>query len=136
MNIKAFILIVSLITGFTVWCLGCIGPKNQQSVEKSVYSAAIDTAQKTMAAAQNKNSREFVKLAFDYRQNRNGYYECYKLLQNVRPDANAKWQVKRDTNNGCINVSCKLDKNRKLLIVLQTLPDNSMKFAYACTLNA
>ena len=116
--------------------MGCIGPKNQQSVEKSVYSAAIDTAQKTMAAAQNKNSREFVKLAFDYRQNRNGYYECYKLLQNVRPDANAKWQVKRDTNNGCINVSCKLGKNRKLLIVLKTLPDNSMKFAYACTLNA
>ena len=136
MKLKLFILLIAAVAGIAFFSFNGKEPESQKKVEDTVHSTAIETVQKALNAAQTKNSKEFVRLSYDFRKNRNGYYECYRLLQNVRPDANAKWQVKRDTNNGCINVSCKLDKNRKLLIVLKTLPDNSMRFAYACTLNA
>ena len=136
MNTKTLIIIAAVIAGAAFWCFGGSGSASQQKVEKSVFTAAVDTAQKTIDAAQRKNTKEFVKLAFDYRNNRNGYYECYLLLRNVSPVSDAQWQVKRDANNGCINVSCKLDESRKLLIVLKKLPDNTMRFVYACTLNS
>ena len=136
MKLKLFILLVAAVAGIIFFCFKDREPESQKKVEDSVHSTAIETVQKALNAAQTKNSKEFAKLSYNFRKNRNGYYECYQLLQNVRPDLNTKWEVRRDANNGSINVSCNLDKNRKLLIVLQTLPDNSMKFAYACTLNA
>ena len=136
MKFKLFILLIVAVAGTTFFCFKDREPESQKKVEDTVHSTAIETVQKALNAAQTKNSKEFAKLSYDFRKNRNGYYECYQLLQNVRPDVNTKWNVRKDANNGSINVSCNLDKNRKLLIVLQTLPDNSMKFAYACTLNA
>lgn len=136
MKLKLFILLIAAVAGIAFFCFKDREPESQKKVEDTVHSTALETVQKTLNAAQTKNSKEFAKLSYDFRKNRNGYYECYRLLQNVRPDVNTKWNVRKDANNGSINVSCNLDKNRKLLIVLQTLPDNSMKFAYACTLNA
>ena len=136
MKLKLFILFVAAIAGIAFFCFNDKEPESQKKVEDTVHSTAIETVQKALNAAQTQNSKEFAKLSYDFRKNRNGYYECYQLLQTVRPDLNTKWEVRRDANNGSINVSCNLDKNRKLLIVLKTLPDNSMKFAYACTLNA
>ena len=136
MKLKLFILLVAAVAGIIFFCFKDREPESQKKVEDTVHTSALETVQKALNAAQTKNSKEFAKLSYNFRKNRNGYYECYQLLQNVRPDLNTKWEVRRDANNGCINVSCKLDKNRKLLIVLQTLPDNSMRFAYACTLNA
>ena len=136
MKLKLFILLVAAVAGIAFFCFKDREPESQKKVEDTVHSTALETVQKALNAAQTKNSKEFAKLSYDFRKNRNGYYECYRLLQNVRPDVNTQWDVRKDANNGSINVSCNLDKNRKLLIVLQTLPDNSMKFAYACTLNA
>ena len=136
MKLKLFILLVAAVAGITFFCFNDKEPESQKKVEDTVHTSALETVQKALNAAQTKNSKEFAKLSYDFRKNRNGYYECYRLLQNVRPDVNTKWNVRKDANNGSINVSCNLDKNRKLLIVLKTLPDNSMKFAYACTLNA
>ena len=136
MKLKLFILLVAAVAGITFFCFNDKEPESQKKVEDTVHSTALETVQKALNAAQTKNSKEFAKLSYDFRKNRNGYYECYRLLQNVRPDVNTQWDVRKDANNGSINVSCNLDKNRKLLIVLKTLPDNSMKFAYACTLNA
>ena len=136
MKLKLFILLVAAVAGIAFFCFKDREPESQKKVEDTVHSTALETVQKALNAAQTKNSKEFAKLAYNFRKNRNGYYECYRLLQNVRPDVNTQWDVRKDANNGSINVSCNLDKNRKLLIVLQTLPDNSMKFAYACTLNA
>lgn len=136
MKLKLFILLIAAIAGIAFFSFNGKEPESQKKVEDTVHSTAIETAQKALNAAQTKNSKEFAKLSYDFRKNRNGYYECYRLLQNVRPDVNTQWDVRKDANNGSINVSCNLDKNRKLLIVLKTLPDNSMRFAYACTLNA
>ena len=136
MKLKFFILLVAAVAGIIFFCFKDREPESQKKVEDTVHTSALETVQKALNAAQTKNSKEFAKLSYDFRKNRNGYYECYRLLQNVRPDVNTKWNVRKDANNGSINVSCKLDKNRKLLIVLKTLPDNSMRFAYACTLNA
>ena len=136
MKLKLFILFVAAVAGIIFFCFKDKEPESQKKVEKTVHSTALETVQKALNAAQTKNSKEFAKLSYDFRKNRNGYYECYRLLQNVRPDVNTQWDVRKDANNGSINVSCNLDKNRKLLIVLKTLPDNSMRFAYACTLNA
>jgi len=136
MKLKLFILLVAAVAGIIFFCFKDREPESQKKVEDTVHTSALETVQKALNAAQTKNSKEFAKLSYNFRKNRNGYYECYQLLQNVRPDLNTKWEVRRDANNGSINVSCNLDKNRKLLIVLQTLPDNSMRFAYACTLNA
>ena len=136
MKLKLFILLIAAVAGTAFFCFKDRAPESQKKVEDTVHSTALETVQKTLNAAQTKNSKEFAKLSYNFRKNRNGYYECYQLLQNVRPDVNTKWEVRRDANNGSINVSCNLDKNRKLLIVLKTLPDNSMRFAYACTLNA
>lgn len=136
MKLKLFILLIAAVAGTAFFCFKDREPESQKKVEDTVHTSALETVQKALSAAQTKNSKEFVRLSYDFRKNRNGYYECYQLLQTVRPDLNTKWEVRKDANNGSINVSCNLDKNRKLLIVLQTLPDNSMKFAYACTLNA
>ena len=136
MKLKLFILLVAAVAGIIFFCFKDREPESQKKVEDTVHSTAIETVQKALNAAQTKNSKEFAKLSYNFRKNRNGYYECYQLLQTVRPDLNTKWDVRKDANNGSINVSCNLDKNRKLLIVLKTLPDNSMRFAYACTLNA
>ena len=136
MKLKLFILLIAAVTGTAFFCFKDREPESQKKVEDTVHSTAIETVQKALNAAQTKNSKEFAKLSYNFRKNRNGYYECYRLLQNVRPDVNTQWDVRKDANNGSINVSCNLDKNRKLLIVLKTLPDNSMRFAYACTLNA
>ena len=136
MKLKLFILFVAAIAGIAFFSFNGKEPESQKKVEDTVHSTALETVQKALNAAQTKNSKEFAKLSYDFRKNRNGYYECYRLLQNVRPDVNTQWDVRKDANNGSINVSCKLGKNRKLLIVLKTLPDNSMRFAYACTLNA
>ena len=136
MKLKFFILLVAAVAGIAFFCFNDKEPESQKKVEDTVHSTALETVQKALNAAQTKNSKEFAKLSYNFRKNRNGYYECYRLLQNVRPDLNTKWEVRKDANNGSINVSCNLDKNRKLLIVLKTLPDNSMRFAYACTLNA
>ena len=136
MKLKLFILLVAAVAGIAFFSFNGKEPESQKKVEDTVHSTALETVQKALNAAQTKNSKEFAKLSYDFRKNRNGYYECYRLLQNVRPDVNTQWDVRKDANNGSINVSCKLGKNRKLLIVLKTLPDNSMRFAYACTLNA
>ena len=136
MKLKLFILLVAAVAGIAFFCFKDREPESQKKVEDTVHSTALETVQKALNAAQTKNSKEFAKLSYNFRKNRNGYYECYRLLQNVRPDVNTQWDVRKDANNGSINVSCNWDKNRKLLIVLKTLPDNSMKFAYACTLNA
>ena len=136
MKLKLFILLIAAVAGIAFFCFNDKEPESQKKVEDTVHTSALETVQKALSAAQTKNSKEFAKLSYNFRKNRNGYYECYQLLQNVRPDLNTKWEVRRDANNGSINVSCNLDKNRKLLIVLKTLPDNSMRFAYACTLNA
>ena len=136
MKLKSFILLIAAVAGIIFFCFKDREPESQKKVEDTVHSTALETVQKALNAAQTKNSKEFAKLSYDFRKNRNGYYECYRLLQNVRPDVNTQWDVRKDANNGSINVSCNLDKNRKLLIVLKTLPDNSMRFAYACTLNA
>ena len=135
MKIKIFLLL-AVTGGILFFCFGNKKADNQKKVDKAVFSVAVETAQKSIKLARAKNSREFVKLAHEYRKNRNGYHECYQLLQNVTPPENSKWNVREDLNNGTINVSCKLDKNRELLIVLRHLPDKSMKFAYACTLNS
>ena len=136
MKLKLFILLIAAVAGIIFFCFKDREPESQKKVEDTVHSTALETVQKALNAAQTKNSKEFAKLSYNFRKNRNGYYECYRLLQNVRPDVNTQWDVRKDANNGSINVSCNLDKNRKLLIVLKTLPDNSMRFAYACTLNA
>ena len=136
MKLKLFILLTAAVAGIAFFSFNGKEPESQKKVEDTVHSTALETVQKALNAAQTKNSKEFAKLSYDFRKNRNGYYECYRLLQNVRPDVNTKWNVRKDVNNGSINVSCNLDKNRKLLIVLKTLPDNSMRFAYACTLNS
>ena len=136
MKRKIIFLIFIGIAGIAWFCFREKGSGSQQKVENEIFSTAVETARRTIDAAQTENQKEFAEISFDFRKNRNGYYECYQLLRNVRPPADAKWIVRRDLNNGNINVSCSLDKKRKLLIVLKTLPDNSMKFAFACTSNS
>ena len=135
MKIKFFVLLAGIV-GTLCFCFWSKETENQKKVEKAVFSAAVETAQKVLDAAQNKNSRAFIELSFDFAENRNGYCECYQLLQNIRPPENAEWVVREDINNGCINVGCHLDKKHLLLIVLKPQPDNSMKFIYACTMNS
>lgn len=135
MNIKFFIL-VAVIAGAVCFLAYGREPGNQKKVDGAIAAAALETTQKSIEFAQSKNTREFVKLTFDFYKNRSNYYESYQLLQNIRLPENADWRVREDVNTGTINVSCKLDKNRKLLIVLRSLPDKTMRLACACTLNS
>ena len=134
MKIKHLFLFAALI-GAVILCMPERKKSNQAKVNDTVFSTAIETAQKSIDFAKNNQARAFAEQTFEFNKNRNGYYECYQLLQNIQPPADAKWNVSKDLNNSNINVSCALNKKLKLLIVLKKLPDNSMKFAYACTLN-
>ncbi|MBQ8753411.1 MAG: hypothetical protein IJZ19_00095 [Lentisphaeria bacterium] len=136
---KIKLLLAAAVIGSAVIFFGCFREKslpNQAEVSDAVAAEAVAAAQEVLSLAQSKKDRDFVKKTVDFKKNRDGYYECYLLLQNVRPAADAKWKVRQEKSNGNINVICPLNKKRDLLIVLQRQTDNKLKFAFACTLNS
>ena len=130
--------IFSLFIFAVIFLLSGCSLKNSplEKTDSSTTQKALRTAEKTLESAKNKNPRAFAKNAYQFRKKRSSHYESYQLLQNVSVPEKAKWTVRKDKQNGTINVSCPLNRKCRLVIVLKPEKDQTLRFAYACTLNA
>ena len=67
MKLKLFILLIAAVAGIIFFCFNDKEPESQKKVEDTVHSTALETVQKTLNAAQTKNSKEF-KNRLDFKQ--------------------------------------------------------------------
>lgn len=135
MNKKIFSLLVIILLGVAVVCVikKLNGPETQKKVDYATTVEALNLTNSIIKAAKNKQGREFAGLS-EKQKNYSGLYECFLLINNVAPrEKDIKWDVRKDSNSGVINVSCKLANGRTLLIVLRRQTDQSLKFAFATT---
>ena len=72
MKLKLFILLIAAVAGTAFFCFKDREPESQKKVEDTVHATALETVQKALNAAQPKNSKEFAKLSYNFRKNRNG----------------------------------------------------------------
>lgn len=136
MNKKIFSLLVIILLGVAVVCVikKLNGPETQKKVDYATTVEALNLTNSIIKAAKNKQGREFAGLS-EKQKNYSGLYECFLLINNVAPaEKDIKWDVRKDSNSGVINVSCKLANGRTLLIVLRRQTDQSLKFAFATTM--
>lgn len=136
MNKKIFSLLVIILLGVAVVCVikKINGPETQKKVDYATTVEALNLTNSIIKAAKNKQGREFAGLS-EKQKNYSGLYECFLLINNVAPrEKDIKWDVRKDSNSGVINVSCKLANGRTLLIVLRRQTDQSLKFAFATTM--
>ena len=135
MNKQIFSLLVIILLGVAVACVikKLNGPETQKKVDYATTVEALNLTNSIIKAAKNKQGREFAGLS-EKQKNYSGLYECFLLINNGAPaEKDIKWDVRKDSNSGVINVSCKLANGRTLLIVLRRQTDQSLKFAFATT---
>ncbi|MBE6380787.1 MAG: hypothetical protein E7047_07645 [Lentisphaerae bacterium] len=127
---KPLMLLVFL-SSFILLTPGC-SSKNQQAVNDSVRSEAIDVANQLFDSIHKRDRKALRTLAAEPRAP--GLNEHYQLLAMTNPGSNVDWVVTQGKLHGDINLSCRLDNGRQLVIILTRNSSQQLKFVGAVVL--